>query len=291
VGRIAGIGRSNKMSNMKNKGNDVVLNKMEKIYKWFRIVFVLLGPIYIFGVTVYKGINSFGLEIFQALILGFFLALIVFGLLLLVDFGLLAWDKTTTWLTKELKKRPKARRVIISFLTTGITLGSFYISIFYWNWDNLSRFIFFVYFGVFLPAALFSILKDEKTRETSRLSNQITPELIVNNPQAAIEHAFTLFEEHLRKRIGAGSEVYGEALINQAFAPNGRLVYSNIESENKGVRNFVSGAYAIYRNPRKHRIIQDDEQTTSSIIRLVELLFQIVDESKNQSSTPENLAS
>jgi len=157
-----------------------------------------------------------------------------------------------------------------------------YISVFFWPWDSLSRVMFFIYFGVFLPAALFSMLKEEKLRGETRLSNQTTPELIASKPQAAIEHAFTLFEDHLRKRLNVGSDVYGDVLINMAFGQNAKLIYSDVENENKGVRNFVAGTYATFRNPRKHRVIEDDEQTVFALIKTIELLFKIVDESKDR---------
>jgi len=262
-------------------------NKLDKIYKWFRVIYLLLGPSYTFGVVLNKGVFDFGLELYQALILGFFLALTVFGILLLVDLGLLAWGKSTTLLIEWLKKYPKIRRIGTIPFVIGLTLAAIMISVFYWPWDNLSRFIFFIYFGVFLPAAWLSILRDEKLLEEGHLVKQITPELIASNPQAAIEHAFTLFEDHLRKRLNVGPEIYGDSLINLAFGQNARLIYSDIENENKGVRNLVSGAYATFRNPRKHRIIEDDEQTIFAIMKLIDLLFKIVDESKdngNQSS-------
>jgi len=272
--------------NVSKKQSDSVLSKLEKIQKWFRISYLILGPTYIFGIVIYKGIINFGFGVFQAFVLGLFFALVVFGILLLVDFGLLAWDKSTTWLSKQLKKYPKIRSIVIIPLAAGITFGSIFISIVYWPFDNLSRVVFFIYFCIFLPAALLSFLRDEKDRDEHRLSKQITPELIMNNPQAAIEHAFTLFEDYLRKRLNAGPDIYGDALINFAYGQNGRLIFSDLESENKGARNFIAGAYATFRNPRKHRIVQDDEQTAFAIVSLVELLFKIVDESKDN-----NLAS
>lgn len=111
-------------------------------------------------------------------------------------------------------------------------------------------------------------------------ADSITIELVELNYQAAIEHAFTLFEDHLRQRIGVGPDVYGESLINLAFGKNGRLTYGATRAEDVGVRNLMSGAYATFRNPRKHRIVKDSEQAVSAIITLVDLLTQIVDEAQ-----------
>jgi len=46
-------------------------------------------------------------------------------------------------------------------------------------------------------------------------ADAITPELIRHNYQAAIQYAFTVFEDRLRARIGVGPEVFGEGLINR----------------------------------------------------------------------------
>lgn len=239
-------------------------------------------PLYVFGTVLYKGINQFRISPYQALFVGIFLSVIILFILLIMDFGFLAWDQSTTWLSRQLRKYPKARRIVIFPLFITIILASIYTGIFNWHWDNLSRFVFLSYFGFAFPAAFVSIVKDDRTRHETRLSEQITRELILNNPQAAVEHAFTHFEDYLRKRLGVGPDLFSKRLIDYAFAKNGKLIFSEIESENEGVRNFVAGAYATFRNPRKHRIIQDDEQTTFAIISAIELLFKIVDESKDR---------
>lgn len=109
----------------------------------------------------------------------------------------------------------------------------------------------------------------------------ITSELIKRNPQAAIQQIFTLFEDRLRKRIGATPEQYGENLINAAFGNHGILSYGETPAEQIGVRNLLSGAYATFRNPRMHRLIEDNEQSIIAIITIVDLLIKIVDEAKD----------
>jgi hypothetical protein len=103
---------------------------------------------------------------------------------------------------------------------------------------------------------------------------------IERNPQANVQLAFAHFESHLRNRIEASSELYGEGLINAAFAPKGGLKFGETPSEQLGTRNFISGAYAILRNPRMHRIVPDDEKTAVNIIAVVDLLIEIIDKSK-----------
>jgi hypothetical protein len=111
---------------------------------------------------------------------------------------------------------------------------------------------------------------------------QITYEQVCANPQSAVQYAFTLFEECLRARIGAGPELYGEKLINGAFGGNGCLTYGELPAEQLGVRNLMSGAYAVLRGPRIHRIIKDDVHRALAIIALVDLLMQVVDEAEDR---------
>lgn len=118
--------------------------------------------------------------------------------------------------------------------------------------------------------------------QSKALIERVSPQLVRNNSQAAIEHAFTVFEDYLRKRLGLGADVYGENLINQAFGKHGKLTYGAVENEDKGVRDLMAGAYATFRNPRKHRIIEDDTYTALSILSLIDLIIRLIDEAKNK---------
>ncbi len=111
-------------------------------------------------------------------------------------------------------------------------------------------------------------------------SKLITHELIKRNSQAAIQQIFTLFEDRLRKRISVGPELFGESLINTAFGNHGALIYGQTPAEQIGIRNLISGAYATFRNPYMHRMIEDDEKTTLAIITMVDLLIKIIDEAQ-----------
>jgi hypothetical protein len=114
----------------------------------------------------------------------------------------------------------------------------------------------------------------------SKFPQTLTYQNVVENPQSVIQQAFTLFEEYLRRRIGVGADSYGEELINKAFGKNRLLSYSEIPAEQNGVRNLVSGAYATFRNPNMHRIIETDETSTLAIIALIYTLIDIVDKSE-----------
>lgn len=127
----------------------------------------------------------------------------------------------------------------------------------------------------------------EHIQSTTPLSGQqaglITSELVRQNPQAAVQQVFTLFEDRIRKRIGAGPDLYGQPLINAAFGKKGVLTYGETPAEREGIRNLLSGAYATFRNPHMHRLMEDDEKTALAIITLVDLLIKIVDEAKPSS--------
>jgi len=115
---------------------------------------------------------------------------------------------------------------------------------------------------------------------SERVTKSITYEQIRLNPQSAIQHAFSLLEDHLRSKIGAGADVYGRHLINAAFGSHGCLRWGEMPNEREGVRNLMAGAYAVFRNPRMHRLMEDSETTALATISLVDLMIQIVDEAE-----------
>ena len=117
---------------------------------------------------------------------------------------------------------------------------------------------------------------------SSHIQTQIGYDLVRNSPQSAIQLAFAVFEDHLRSKIGVGPEVYGEDLINAAFAKDGRLIFSRLSAEQIGERNLYSGAYATLRNPRMHRLIKDDETTAITVIALIDLLIQMTEKSQSK---------
>jgi hypothetical protein len=114
------------------------------------------------------------------------------------------------------------------------------------------------------------------------IQTQIGYDLIRRNPQSAIQLAFAVFEDRLRNKIGVGPEVYGEELINAAFAKDGRLAYSQLPAEQVGARNLCSGAFATLRNPRMHRLIKDDETTAITVVALIDLLIQMTEKSESK---------
>ena len=108
-------------------------------------------------------------------------------------------------------------------------------------------------------------------------SGKLSLDDIRKNPQASIQHAFTLLETQVRNKINANSDLFGEALINAAFGNNGCLTYGETPAEQLGVRNFISGAYATFRNPRMHREIKDNEHEVLQLLAMIDLIMVIVE--------------
>jgi uncharacterized protein (TIGR02391 family) len=190
----------------------------------------------------------------------------------------------------------------IAYYTSGISIFAIIIVIFWIATSNnvsaeiardFSQVIGAVFGPVMILFALFTVgissllifIITKRNRPKPNLSSpllqkHITPELIETKPQAAIEHAFTLFEDNLRRRINVGPDIYGEELINRAFGKNGTLSYGEVAGEDIGVRNLMAGAYATFRNSRKHRLTQDDEMSALSIIQLIDLMIVLTEDSK-----------
>lgn len=134
---------------------------------------------------------------------------------------------------------------------------------------------------------IFSLLSSiaEYIQITTPLSGHqakiVTSALVAQNPQAAIQQIFIIFEDCLRKRIGASPDVYGEGLINSAFGKDGFLKYGETPAEQTGTRNLFSGVYAVFRNPRMHRTVDEEQATVFAILTTVDLLIKIIDESED----------
>lgn len=111
-------------------------------------------------------------------------------------------------------------------------------------------------------------------------SNKLTLDDIKRNPQAPVQHAFTLLETQIRNKINASSDLIGEALINAAFGNNGCLIYGETPAEQLGVRNFVSGAYATFRNPRMHRKVENNEHEALQLLAMVDLIMVMVEKAR-----------
>jgi uncharacterized protein (TIGR02391 family) len=110
------------------------------------------------------------------------------------------------------------------------------------------------------------------------LDEAVTNLLKKNEYDAAVVAAFKHLDGQLQKALGVPPhEQYGEKLINLAFAPHsGKLQLGTSESEQLGLRNFFSGAYAIFRNPSAHRFVKYTAFSALTIINMVAMMEETV---------------
>jgi uncharacterized protein (TIGR02391 family) len=80
---------------------------------------------------------------------------------------------------------------------------------------------------------------------------------------AAIQAAFKVLDAHLQRILALPPSEHGESLINKAFAPDGGgLKLGGDQNEQRGLRNFASGANAVFRNAVAHRPLFNPDLTT-----------------------------
>lgn len=263
--------------------NDVIDKLTEKFPLINKIVAALFA-VYALGVGIYKGIVSETTEGFiNWAAIGFIGALVILFTFLSLDFGLIVWDKSTSWLAKQVRKYPYIRTWII-FPNILFAIYAAYLSLKFLNVDLSLRIFISIYLVWFLPAAIISLIREDLRKERTRLSPKISRETRIHNPQAAIENAFTHFEDHLLKRLSGDSNLYGNRLIKAAYeGEKSKLVYkSDGKDYTAHLNNLMSGAYSILRNPRHHKIVEDDEQKAETIISLIELLIEFIDNSEER---------
>lgn len=268
--------------------NDVIDKLAEKLPLVNKIIAVLFA-VYTLGIGIYKGIASGTTAGFiNWVVIGFFGALVILFTFLALDFGLIVWDKSTSWLAKQVRKYPYTRTWII-FPNIFFAIYAAYLSLKYLNIDLSLRIFISVYLVWFLPAAIISLIREDLSKERTRLSPKISRETRIHNPQAAIANAFTYFENHLLERVSGNSKLYGIGLIKFAYeGEKSKLVYkSGGKDYTQHLYNLMSGTYAIFRNPRSHRILEDDEQKAQTLISLSELLIEFVDASEDRESKQE----
>jgi uncharacterized protein (TIGR02391 family) len=273
-----------------NRDWEFILNGVLKVLSWLQAVSIIATVAYSLWLGISRGKASGTLSGFVTwLLASLIVSFLMLALFAAINLGEVIWEDLHDWLTDRFGRYPTLRKWIIAFpaVLSGVTTPLFLIFA-DWQVDIFVKVMVLAYFGLVLPSALVSLVRSDMMRWRTHLTSaNITPELIAQSPQAAIENAFTHFEDKLRRRIGVGPDVFGEALINRAFAPqNGALIYGAVEAEQQGVRNLVSGAYATFRNPRKHRVIQDDVAMVEHILTMVEVLMRLTDEAQDRRPAP-----
>lgn len=271
----------------------IVLDKIRNPSSVLNKVVAGLLAIYSLGAGIYKGINSDTTSELSGWMIGGFLgALLILFTFLALDFGLLFWSESTSWLSKHIRKYPYIRTWVI-FPNILFAFYAAYLVVRFLDTDLSLRIFLGIYLIWFLPAAIMSLIREDLSKERTRLSAKISRETKIHNPQAAVENAFTHFEDHLLKRLSGDSNLYGNRLIKAAYeGEKSKLVYkSDGKDYTAPLGNLMSGAYSIFRNPRHHKIVEDDEHKAQAIISLVELLIEFVDNSEERDSKQEGESS
>lgn len=100
----------------------------------------------------------------------------------------------------------------------------------------------------------------------------------------AVEDAVKALNNVVRLNSGVNND--GVALMQQVFSPNKSVLKFNLlndesdRNEQKGFMNLFKGAVAGLRNPRAHKIIQDDPERAREFIRFISLLSKLADEAE-----------
>jgi len=102
---------------------------------------------------------------------------------------------------------------------------------------------------------------------------------LMNNEkyEEAVFNAFKYLDNQLQRLLDVSPHrYYGEDLINFAFASNtGKLQLDTTTSEQMGLRKFVSGANALFRNPSAHRFAKYNDFEASTVIGLITLITKL----------------
>ena len=107
--------------------------------------------------------------------------------------------------------------------------------------------------------------------------------LFPSHSEPGVFEAFKIIEERLRTLVGAANEgedwLIGERLITKAFNPkNGILTDTSLTpSEREGLHLMFRGAYQFVRNPRAHRIVdENDAQLAIELLYHADLLLRLL---------------
>ena len=126
-----------------------------------------------------------------------------------------------------------------------------------------------------------------KTSHWEGLHAAVESLIKARSPDEVVVAAFKHLDHLLRQVVGAKDyESYGEDLISRAFNNStGALQLNTIPNEQQGLRNLVSGAYALFRNPSAHRYFLKGKESimagthvdpSAKIVMFVDVLETIV---------------
>ena len=257
---------------------------LSRIKKWARIL-VLIMTIAMMIFVVWRGIEKALQSKTSVELAGWILASIILATLIgLFSYALAKWDHFSERLENQFKIYPTFRRwVIFPGVLTSVFLGFWQLKL--WDAEITLKIIVALYFALVLPAALISLIRDDRAREKSNLGSKISRELFVQNPQATVAYAFTIIEDRLKEKVGSETNAYGDALINEAFAGEKSKLVLVLAGKDytSHLRNLLSGSYGLLRNPRHHGLVEDNEHVASGIFAVADLLSHFIEASERRS--------
>jgi len=123
----------------------------------------------------------------------------------------------------------------------------------------------------------YRLLREAKKQYPSELVNAVYDLMEAEQYEAAIFAAFKFLDGHIQKLLKVSPhDFYGEGLVNMAFAQNtGLLQLKTTSNEQMGIRNFYSGANALFRNPSAHRFVKYDLETAGMVIAMVAMMTEM----------------
>jgi hypothetical protein len=119
-----------------------------------------------------------------------------------------------------------------------------------------------------------------KSNYSTELFNVVDNLLDNGENEEAVLTAFKFLDSHLQKILSVQPhQLHGEDLINHAFAPNsGVLQLGTHPNEQVGLRNFFSGANAVFRNPAAHRFTNYEDFTGETIVAMTAMMARFASE-------------
>ena len=75
--------------------------------------------------------------------------------------------------------------------------------------------------------------------------------------------------------------------MDHVFSPNNPILAFNDlkddsdKAEQQGLMFIYKGAFLAFRNPRAHKLVEDDPQTAFGAIKLIDFLMKILEKAKN----------
>lgn len=118
----------------------------------------------------------------------------------LTYFGAKVYEKIIEWFITQIRKVPNVRKWLL-FPLVLFPILLVILSLDDWDWKNLIVVVIAFYFIFIVPSAIISLLQEDLVKERRILPFNITREQIINNPQSAIQFAFSIIEDKLRKKL------------------------------------------------------------------------------------------